>query len=122
MAHPHQQKLKISGPVVITANRLADGVVIHRTSEGRWSENLAAAQILLTADEALAALKAAQADGLIAVGPYVARVEAAPTAKPGHSPKPGNLREKIRSHGPTFPLPSDAPVAYLPNEVGKVAA
>jgi hypothetical protein len=116
MAHPHQQKLKISGPVVITANRLADGVVIHRTSEGQWSENLTAAQILLTADEALAALKAAQADGLIAVGPYVARVEAAPNAKPG------NLREKIRTEGPTFPLPSDAPVAYLPNEGGKVAA
>ncbi|MFT4079464.1 DUF2849 domain-containing protein [Rhodomicrobium lacus] len=116
MAHPHQQKLKISGPVVITANRLADGVVIHRTSEGSWSESLADAEVLKTADEALAALKAAQSDGLVAVGPYVARVETAPF------PTPGNLREKIRSQGPTFPLPSDAPVAYLPEEAGKVAA
>ncbi|MBT3069743.1 DUF2849 domain-containing protein [Rhodomicrobium sp. Az07] len=116
MAHPHQQKLRINGPVVITANRLADGVVIHRTGEGRWSESLDDAQVVRAADEALAALKAAQADGLIAVGPYVAPVEAAASARPG------NLREKIRSDGPTFPLPSDAPAAYLPKEAGKVAA
>jgi len=117
MAHPHQQKLKISGPVIITANRLPDGVVIHRTGEGRWSESLAEAQVLHTADEALAALKAAQADGLVAVGPYVAHIDAAASL-----PHPGNLREKIRSEGPTFALPSDAPVAYLPKEAGKVAA
>jgi hypothetical protein len=34
MTSPLQQKLKITGPVVVTANRLSDGVVVYRTAEG----------------------------------------------------------------------------------------
>ena len=32
MTSPLQQKLKITGPVVITANRLGDGAVVYRTA------------------------------------------------------------------------------------------
>lgn len=104
MASPLQQKLKVNGPVVITANRLSDGAVVHRTKSGRWTETLSAAQVLRTAEEAQSALKDAQADVLAAVGPYVAPIDA---NRPGI--EPGNLRELIRASGPTFAIPTDAP-------------
>jgi len=104
MASPLQQKLKINGPVVITANRLSDGAVVHRTKSGQWTEKLSAAQVLRTAAEAQSALKDAQADGLAAVGPYVAPIDASSA-----SVEPGNLRELIRACGPTFAIPSDMP-------------
>ena len=34
MTSPLQQKIKITGPVVITANRVGDGAVIYRGSGG----------------------------------------------------------------------------------------
>ena len=104
MAAPQQQKLRIIGPVVITANRLSDGAVVHRTRSGQWAEELSAAQVLLSAAEAQSALKAAQSDVQAAVGPYVAPIDAN-----GAQAQPGNLRELIRTSGPTFALPSDVP-------------
>ncbi len=104
MASPLQQKLRMGGPVVITANRLSDGAVVHRTASGEWTVELSAAQILWSAAEVQHALKAAQTDTLAAVGPYVA-----PVAAGGAAARPGNLREIIRASGPTFALPSDAP-------------
>ena len=118
MVSPLQQKIRVSGPVVITANRLVDGAVVHRTSAGQWSENLEDAQILWAADEAHKALKAAQGDTLEAVGPYVAPIDASE-----ESAQPGNLREFIRTSGPTFVLPSDGGTAYhFCCEAGKAAA
>jgi hypothetical protein len=108
MVSPLQQKIRVSGPVVITANRLADGAVVHRAAAGHWSEELADAQILWSAEEARNALKAAQGDGLEAVGPYVAPIDASEA-----SAQPGNMREFIRTSGPTFVLPSDTGAAYL---------
>ena len=108
MVSPLQQKIRVSGPVVITANRLVDGAVVHRTATGQWSEELADAQILRSAEEARNALKAAQGDGLEAVGPYVAPIDASEAFA-----QPGNMRELIRTSGPTFALPSDAGAAYL---------
>ena len=108
MVSPLQQKIRVTGPVVITANRLSDGAVVHRTAPGRWSEELAQAQILWTGEEALEALQAAQRDNLEAVGPYVAPIDAAEA-----SAKPGNIREFIRNSGPTFELPSDEGAPYL---------
>ncbi|MGO9543201.1 MAG: DUF2849 domain-containing protein [Rhodomicrobium sp.] len=104
MVSPLQQKLRISGPVVITANRLSDGAVVHRTKSGRWTEALGSAQVFWSAGEAQNALKAAQAEGLEAVGAYAAPIDASETAA-----RPGNLREFIRISGPTFALPSDMP-------------
>jgi hypothetical protein len=104
MASPQQQKLRVDGPVVITANRLSDGAVVHRTRSGLWTAELPVAQVLWSAEEAQSALKAAQSDVQAAVGPYVAPIDASDAKA-----QPGNLRELIRTGGPTFALPSDAP-------------
>lgn len=110
MTSPLQQKLRISGPVVITANRLSDGAVVHRAASGRWTERLGDAQILWSSQEAQDALKEAQRDGLEAVGSYVAPIDAS-----AESARPGNLREFIRAGGPTFALPADGNDACLAN-------
>lgn len=102
MVSPLQQKIRVSGPVVITANRLHDGAVVHRTASGDWTSELDQALVLWSAEDAQKALKAAQADGLEAVGPYVAPIDAS-----DDSARPGNIREFIRTSGPTFLLPSD---------------
>jgi hypothetical protein len=98
---PLQQKLKITGPVVITANRLADGVVVYRTPTGGWSTRIAEAAVARTAPTASELLAAAIAEDAVVVGPYVAPAEVDPDGRIG----PGNLRERIRIEGPTFPLP-----------------
>jgi hypothetical protein len=99
-----QKKLKITGPVVVTANRLADGVVIYRAAEGRWTTDLAAATVVTTAPAALDLLTAAVADKVLAVDPYVAPVRLTPEQRV----LPGNLREQIRSSGPTVALPGES--------------
>lgn len=101
MTSPLQQKLKINGPVVITANRLRDGAVVYRTPENSWSTDLAAAAVATTAEQAKALLASAAGDGVVAVDPYVAPVELGA----GRRVLPGNLRERIRAGGPTFTLP-----------------
>ena len=101
MTSPLQQKLKVHGPVVITANRLHDGVVIYRTADNSWSTDLSDAAIATTADQAKALLAAAAGDGVLAVDPYVAPVKVGSEG----AVRPGNLRERIRVDGPTFPLP-----------------
>ncbi len=106
MVSPLQQKVRVHGPVVITANRLSDGAVVHRAGPGLWTEKLEKAQILRSAEEAQKALKVAQSESLVAVGPYIAPLDASEA-----SIRPGNLRELIRTIGPTFELPSDAVAA-----------
>ena len=46
MTSPLQQKIKITGPSMITANRTADGVVIYRTAQQGWSANISDAAIV----------------------------------------------------------------------------
>src|ERR1051326_6096175 len=101
MTSPQEKKLKITGPIVITANRLHDGAVVYRTADGRWSTELASGAVVSTAPEATALLSAASADDTEAVGAYVAPVAIAPDGRV----RPGNLRERIRLDGPTFALP-----------------
>ena len=48
MTSPLEQKLKITGPVVVTANRLGDGAVIYRTHDGGWSTRLGEAAVVTT--------------------------------------------------------------------------
>jgi len=100
MVAPTQQKLKVHGPVVVTANRLRDGAVVYRAELGGWTTSLEAAAIVHNAQDAKALLAAASAEDLDAVGPYVAPVDTA-----GGVVMPGNLREQIRVSGPTFDLP-----------------
>lgn len=102
-----QKKLKVKGPVVVTANRLGDGAVIYRSPDGGWTTSLMAAAVVTTPFEADALLNAAQADGVRAVGPYVAPVEVTADRRV----LPGNLRERIRVAGPTIALPALAAAA-----------
>jgi len=104
MTSPLQQKIKITGPSVITANRTADGAVIYRTGAKDWSTDLAHAAIVRVADEARALLAESVADDLGAIGPYIAPVDIAD----GGVIKPGNLREQIRLSGVTIGLPLQA--------------
>ena len=101
MTSPLQQKLKITGPVVITANRLGDGAVVYRNADAGWTTLLAQAAIATTAPAASELLSAAIADDTAAVGAYVAPVN---VSRDG-GVQPGNLRETIRAHGPTVDLP-----------------
>jgi|SRR5581483_6642783 len=101
MTSPLQQKLKITGPVVITANRLSDGAVVYLDANKAWVTRLDDAVVARSAEDAAALLKIANADDISAVGPYVA-----PVTEAGGVFVPGNLREKIRTSGPTFELPA----------------
>jgi hypothetical protein len=102
MTAPSQQKLRVTGPVMVTANRLNDGAVIYRTDDGRWTTRLDRAAVVTTAPAASELLAAAVADDIGAVGAYVAPVR---FGKDG-SVQPGNLRESIRHAGPTIDLPA----------------
>ena len=104
MTSPLQQKIKITGPSVVTANRTWDGVVIYRTSQHGWSPLLSDAAIVRNSDEARALLAESVADDVGAVGAYIAPVE----VEDGGEIKPGNLREHIRSEGVTIDLPVPA--------------
>ena len=105
MTSPLQQKIKVAGPVVVTANRLTDGAVIYRTTNGQWTTELPGAAVVTTSDAAIALLAAARADAVRVVDAYVA-----PVVLADGKPRPGNLRERIRAAGPTIRLPVQAEV------------
>lgn len=100
MTSPLQQKLRIAGPVVVTANRLGDGTVVYRAMDGRWTTHLEQAAVVTTAPAASDLLAAANADDA-AVGAYVAPVH----RDADGTVSPANLREIIRHGGPTIDLP-----------------
>lgn len=85
---------------MVTANRTFDGAVIYRTATHEWSADLSKAAVVRTGDDARVLLADANADTVDAVGPYIAPVIVADDG----TISPGNLREKIRSEGVTFPL------------------
>jgi hypothetical protein len=101
MTAPQQQKLKITGPVVVTANRLGDGAVVYFTAGKEWTTRIEDAAVVSTVPAATELLQAAAADDVGAVGPYIA-----PVRLDGVTIRPGNLRERIRLQGPTFELPA----------------
>jgi hypothetical protein len=96
-----QKKRKINGSVVVTANRLADGAVVYRTVDGDWTTKIDLAAVVDNALAAAEMLRAAEADDVRAVGPYVAPVDLSADRRV----VPGNLRERIRVGGPTIALP-----------------
>ena len=99
MTNPLQQKLKITGPSIVTANRTSDGIVIYRTESG-WSDKLGDAAIVNNADDARALWAKAIADDVGAVGSYIAPVHLSDDGEIS----PGNLREQIRQKGVTIDL------------------
>jgi len=100
MTSPLQQKIRITGPSVVTANRTSDGIVIWRTGSKGWSTDLSDAAVVRTAEDARVLLAEAVADDLGAIGPYIAPVE----IEDGGKVAPGNLRERIRLKGITIDL------------------
>jgi len=105
MTSPLDQKIRIAGPVVVTANRVGDGTVVYWRAEGGWSTDLDDAAVTSDAVAARELLKDAVADDLRAVGSYIAPVRFSADGKV----RPGNLREAIRLSGPT--------IDYLPAPV-----
>ena len=101
MTSPLQQRLKIVGPVVVTANRLGDGAVVYRAADGTWTKDLAVAVVVTTTPAALELLAAATTAKVAVVDAYVAPVELTTQQQV----LPGNLRERIRSSGPIVALP-----------------
>lgn len=101
MTSPLQQKLKINGPSIVTANRTHDGVVIYRTPARSWSQRLNDAAVVRNVDEAKTLLAEGIADDVGAVGSYIAPVVVTEDGKL----KPANLRERIRLEGATIELP-----------------
>ncbi|MGH6777450.1 MAG: DUF2849 domain-containing protein [Bradyrhizobium sp.] len=101
MTSPLEQKIKITGPSVITANRTWDGVVIYRTAARNWSTDLAEAAIVRAANEARTLLAESVTDDIGAIGAYIAPVEIDDSG----TIAPGNLREQIRATGVTIGLP-----------------
>ncbi len=74
MTSPLDQKLRIDGLVVVTANRLRDGAVIYRTASGSWTTDLASALVLDAEAAVKAQLAQAAGEGTLAVGAYAAPV------------------------------------------------
>ncbi len=85
-------------PDVITASRLADGVVVFQTASHGWSEDFNRAAARPDSDETEAALGRARQDEArnIVVDAYAFPVE----IRNGHV-VPKALREAIRAAGPT---------------------
>lgn len=78
----------------LTANRLTDGRVIYRTSEGQWSTEILDAQ-QLSDEDAKALLPVAESEFGVAVGPYIIDLE-------DNSPAGQKWRrENIRLQGPS---------------------
>jgi len=100
MTSPLEQKIRITGPSMVTANRTFDGAVIYRTVSKGWSTSLSDAAVVRTAEQARSLLAESVADDLGAVGAYIAPVE----IRDGGEINPGNLREYIRSRGITIDL------------------
>jgi hypothetical protein len=86
-------------PDVITANRLADGVVVFQTEDDSWTEDFNRAAVRRDAGATAAALARAKQDEAqnVVVEPYAVPVE----ERNGHC-APKALREAIRAAGPTI--------------------
>ncbi len=107
MTSPLQRKLKIAGPTVVTANRLADGAVVWLSPAGGWTDSIGAAAVESTSEDVLRLLDIAHGDENTAVGAYPAPVRIGADG----SIEPANLRERIRVSGPTVALPAGASAA-----------
>lgn len=101
MTSPLQQKIKISGPSIVTANRTSDGAVIYRTAQQGWSMDIQDSAVVRDADAARTLWAEAAADDIGAVGSYIAPV----VVNADGTLAPGNLRERIRLRGVTIDLP-----------------
>jgi hypothetical protein len=86
-------------PKVISANRLADGIVVYAGRDGSWFERLSQAKIFASKAEAEAGLLVAQNDAKrnLVVEPVVVEV-----TEDASGLRAVTLREIIRARGPTI--------------------
>ena len=86
-------------PKVISANRLADGIVVYAGRDGSWSDRLNQAKIFASKAEAEAGLLVAQNDAKrnLVVEPVVVEV-----TEDASGLRAATLRESIRAFGPTI--------------------
>jgi hypothetical protein len=84
---------------IISANRLADGIVVYAGYGGAWVERLNEAVVFSGSEEAEAGLTLAQGDVArnLIVEPFVVDVTQDATGL-----RPSTLRDSIRAHGPTI--------------------
>lgn len=84
---------------VVTANRLADGVVVFLTADGGWSEQIGESAVAAGKEEAAALLalgETAERQQRV-VAPYLIEVECVD----GRVARAKRFRERIRALGPT---------------------
>jgi hypothetical protein len=86
-------------PKIISANRLADGIVVYAGHGGAWVERLNEALVFSGKEEADAGLTLAQDDVArnLIVEPFVVDV-----TQDAAGLRPATLRDSIRAHGPTI--------------------
>ncbi len=84
---------------VISANRLADGVVVYAGQGGAWLERLDDARVFASQEEAETGLARAQADAArnLIVDPFLVEV-----TQEASGLRPASLRDSIRAQGPTI--------------------
>jgi hypothetical protein len=85
-------------PVVVSANDLRSGAVVYRRPDGRWSGDVAGAEIAASPEAAARLLDLAKADhdACVVVEPALVEIR---------DGRPVRLRERIRQSGPTAGLP-----------------
>lgn len=92
---------KISGPQILTANLLGDGLVVFLDQDGAWASSLENASLAHSNDDAsrLEAIGGEAARANIIVDPYLVEVE-----DNGSSLLPVKMRERMRVGGPSVNL------------------
>ncbi len=85
-------------PEILTANRLSDGDVVYRTTEGDWIDDIDSAELIDSPEQLAAAEAAAHAD--VKASKVLDVVAIAVEVEDGHI-VPKRLRERIRAFGPT---------------------
>ncbi len=92
---------KISGPRILTANLLGDGLVVFLGKDGSWAPSLESAWLAHSNDdlEQLEALGGEAARSNTIVDPYLVEVE-----DTGSTLLPVEMRERMRARGPSVNL------------------
>jgi hypothetical protein len=92
-----------TGPKIMTANRLRDGMIVYLGPKG-WSEKITDATIAETPEDEgrLNAIAQSDVKDRVVVGAYLAQVK-----KTDSGPQPLSERERIRATGPSV-----RPVGY----------
>ncbi len=100
-------------PKIISANRLADGIVVYAGHGGAWVERLNEAVVFSGKEEAEAGLTLAQGDVArnLIVEPFVVDV-----TQDEAGLRPATLRDSIRAHGPTIEFLPRRP-AFSPSPI-----